>query len=399
MDDISGAYERIVYFRKNLFTLPSGRSGKAFIREKTRLFNILNEAGPLEVVAMKAAMVMEALLLQRTSVKASAKGNKDTLGRRLLMWNERRIIELLDEAVAIQERLTEQKKGIDESEVNRIFAKLIFEGKPRAGLDFLQRATKGGAQKLSPEVVATLRSLHPRADPGPPEVYKEGEPPEAHPVIFEDLTAVDIKEAAGRTQGGAGPSGGDAQHWKRMLFSFGDQSNELAEAMAAAARRMCTEYVDPQSLAALLANRLMPMDKNPGTRPVGIGEVPRRIFGKAVVRLLRADIKNAAGVTQLCAGQEGGVEAAIHAMMQVFELDDTDAVLLVDAQNAFNRLNRRAALHNIRFICPPFATILINWYREPARLFVAGGEELSSDEGTTQGDPCAMQMYALGVIL
>ena len=82
------------------------------------------------------------------------------------------------------------------------------------------------------------------------------------------------------------------------------------------------------------------------------------------MKVLRTDIKNAAGVTQLCAEQEGGVEAALHAMIQVFEYDDTDAVLLVNAQNAFNRLNRRAALHNImiRFICPPFATILINWY-------------------------------------
>ena len=114
--------------------------------------------------------------------------------------------------------------------------------------------------------------------------------------------------------------------------------------------------------------------------------------------MLKKDIKRAAGVTQLCAGQEGGAEAAIHAMLEIFELDDTDAVLLVDAKNAFNTLNRRAALHNIRTICPPFATILINWYRAPARLFVAGGMELASREGTTQGCPLAMQMYALGVV-
>ena len=124
----------------------------------------------------------------------------------------------------------------------------------------------------------------------------------------------------------------------------------------------------------------------------------RRIIGKVKVEFLRKDIKRAGGVTQLCAGQEGGVEAAIHAMLQVFELDDTDAVLLVDTTNAFNKLNRRAALHNIRFICPEFATVLINWYRRPARLFVAGGVELSSEEGTTQGCPCAMQMYALAVL-
>jgi hypothetical protein len=180
--DIGEAYERVVYFRKNLFALPSGQSGRMFVREKTRFFNILRAAGPLEQVAMKAAMVMEALLLQRTSAKAKARDHREALGKRLALWSEGRIAELLEEAAAIQGRLPTQQREMDESEVSRIFAKLVFEGKLRAGLDFLQRATQGGAQKLSPEVVATLKSLHPRADPGPPEVYKEGTPPEVHPV-------------------------------------------------------------------------------------------------------------------------------------------------------------------------------------------------------------------------
>ncbi len=77
--------------------------------------------------------------------------------------------------------------------------------------------------------------------------------------------------------------------------------------------------------------------------------------------------------------------------------EDTEAVLLVDASNAFNSLNREVALHNIRHLCPSLATILINIYRDATELFV-DGLVLFSEEGTTQGDPLAMPMYALATI-
>ena len=57
-----------------------------------------------------------------------------------------------------------------------------------------------------------------------------------------------------------------------------------------------------------------------------------------------------------------------------------------------------AALHNISKICPSFSTILQNTYRAPVRLFVVGEGEISSTEGTTQGDSLAMSMYALAMV-
>ena len=109
------------------------------------------------------------------------------------------------------------------------------------------------------------------------------------------------------------------------------------------------------------------------------------------------DIRDAVGSLQLCAGHDNGIEAAIHAMRAVVDNPMTEAILLADASNAFNCLNREVCLRNIQQLCPSLAPMVINTYRQPSKLFV-DGEVISSCEGTTQGDPIAMPMYALGVL-
>ena len=172
----------------------------------------------------------------------------------------------------------------------------------------------------------------------------------------------------------------------------------MSEAIATMAKILCTQYIDPSIIEPLVASRLIPLDKGEGAvRPIGVGKVIRRICGKCVMNIAKQDVVEASGSLQLCAGQNSGSEAAIHAMHRFFEADDTDAVLLIDASNAFNALNRAAALHNIRILCPVIAVYAINTYRHSARLFITGGKEITSAEGTTQGDPLAMALYALTI--
>ena len=128
-----------------------------------------------------------------------------------------------------------------------------------------------------------------------------------------------------------------------------------------------------------------------------VGETVRRIVSRAILHVIKQVIQEAVWSRQLCGGQISGIEAAVHSVQSEFVKEETEAVLLVDATNAFNSLNRQADLHNIQQVCPSFATVLINTYRMPTDLFV-DGTSLLSEEGTTQGDPFAMPFYVLTTV-
>ena len=109
-----------------------------------------------------------------------------------------------------------------------------------------------------------------------------------------------------------------------------DLETELCEAIASMTKRLCTEYVDPRGLEAILANRLIPLDKGEGAvRPIGLGEVLRRIMGKCVTKVTKPEVIDASGSLQVCAGHKSGSEAAIHAMRELFEHDNSDAVTYI----------------------------------------------------------------------
>ena len=81
--------------------------------------------------------------------------------------------------------------------------------------------------------------------------------------------------------------------------------------------------------------------------------------------------------------------------------EGTEGVLLVDAENAFNNLNRKAAVKNIRELCPPFHQFLHNTYQSPAKLVIPAGDGkydiIYSEEGCTQGDVAAMAKYGVAL--
>ena len=128
---------------------------------------------------------------------------------------------------------------------------------------------------------------------------------------------------------------------------------ELCNALDFIARRICIGFVDPTGLSAFVACRLIALDKCPGVRPIGISETIRRVIGKTISTTRREEIQEAAGPLQVCAGHLSGCEAAVHAMQHIYESPETEAIIIVDASNAFNSLNKQRALQKIFSIYAP----------------------------------------------
>ena len=95
--------------------------------------------------------------------------------------------------------------------------------------------------------------------------------------------------------------------------------------------------------------------------------------------------------------EDAGCEIAAHSMHDIFGTNETKAVVVVNAENAFSSINTQVFLHNIKHICLPIAIFVCICYNIPTSLFVLGGNELLSHEGTTQGDPTVMTIC--GIVL
>ena len=392
---------------KNNFKVPRGSAGKDFVSELAKLFRSVGEGSALELIALKAVFVLCILVLQKPSRNSKERDHTRHLEHRLKLWKDGALDELVREGRVIQSRLRNKSFVRKETQITRSFTKLMFEGSVRAALQLLVGRDRGGVLNLDDPADPTnpgyrvrdaLRAKHPPAQPLRREcLLPSTNASEVHPVLFDTLDASAIRSAALRTTGAAGPSGIDAREWRRLCTSFHAASDDLCTAIALFARRLCTTYLSPEMLSPFLACRLIALDKSPGVRPIGVCEVVRRIVAKAALHVIRDDIQAVAGPLQLCTGQIAGTEAAVHVVRSLFGHADSDAILLVDASNALNSLNRSVALHNIQQLCPSLACVLINTYRSPASLFISG-DTLLSEEGTTQGDPLAMPMYAIAMI-
>ena len=145
-----------------------------------------------------------------------------------------------------------------------------------------------------------------------------------------------IREAALRIKGARDPSNVDINGLQRILTNkpFKKSGSNLCDALATLTRQLCTEYIDLTTVEPILASRLIQLDKsNVEVRPIGVGEVIRRIIGKCVTKVTKQNILELfLWLASVLRGHKSGSEVAVHAMNSLFQQEETNAVLLVMRQ-------------------------------------------------------------------
>ena len=408
--EIKAAYNEIVNWRKNLFLLPRGKAATDFIKELTRLMNQFANKTKWERLSFGLIHTFMPIMLQKPSKKSKAKDHARYLAKRLQQWKDGDLHGLMAECREIQKRLTRGKKQKEESS-RKAFCRLMLLGKVKQALSFINNDNDVcGVHSPTNEILQILKEKHPKSEPASEEILLPVTSPAPQSVVFENITPELVQKSSKALHGSGGPTLIDSDGWKHILCckSYAQEAQSLAQAIANIAKRLCTESIHPDCLKELIACRLVPLDKGydangkPGVRPVGVGEVLRRIIGKCVISLLKKDIQKAAGSLQMCTGIRSGIEATVHMNERAWKDESTEVALLVDADNAFNRLNRRVALHNVQQLCPLLYKYLFNHYQTPANLLISDKASLESftldsEEGCTQGDVAAMAFYALGI--
>jgi hypothetical protein len=370
-------------------------------------------------------------------------------------WELGKFVALVDDTEATALSLRGGNRASDEDSRMRAFNARVLSGRLRSAVRVLTNRA-GGKGVLEPDeactktgrpVIDILRSKHPKMrDPAPDLEDPDRGSFEEYPSIPEplplEITDEVVSVVGSRLSGGAGPGGTDAVSLRNWLLRFGKESEALRLEFAKLAEWLANSHPPWAAYRGLMACRLVALDKDPGVRPIGIGEIYRRLLAKCLLKVAGAEATAAAGNLNLCAGLAAGIEGAVHAVREAWEtpqgeppnfapepqpgveapplpslptdgmdeaeelplppLPDPTVCVLIDATNGFNELGRRAMLWSVRHLWPAGSRFAFNCYRHSAQLILRQSGQpchvLSSDEGVTQGDPLAMVLYGLALV-
>ena len=246
---------------------------------------------------------------------------------------------------------------------------------------------------IDSEVRRKLQALHPPAGSASGPAGEHSDVPEG---LYDEVDGDLVRKVVGQLKGAPGPSGLTTDILRDMCRADSPGARKLCEAIARLTKRVASSELLQGALGPLMVGRLVALDKgNDEGRPIGIGEALRRLGCKLICRAAEGELQRTCGAMQLCAGMPSGCEAGAEALQQLWENPEVEPVLLIDAPNAFNKMNRAEALNSAWARCPILGRPLQNMYGVTSTLRLEDGSAIDSEEGTTQGCPLGMAMFAV----
>ena len=300
-----------------MFEVPPGTMSKKFISLMNFWIDQFNKDTPLTSIALKVFMILPNLFLQKPSKNSKTKHHIELLQNRMKLWESGNINAIFRECKMIQNKLLNSKR--DDFNFEKLFVRFMLLGKVNAALRLLDKNSRNGVLPMNDENLELLNDKHPNAAPVVSESLLEGPILDIPDSFYENIDEMMIEKSIARTRGAAGPSNMDG-HFFRQITSrkYGEEGAAMKQHIAAFSRKIASKTVDPVALEAFTASRLIPLNKNPGLRPIGVGETLRRIVGKAVSWVVKQEVTEAAGALQVAAGAQSGAEAACHPIRQLF---------------------------------------------------------------------------------
>ena len=135
---INVIYDIIVYWKKNLFMVPTGRARKDYTDEITRLLNAWIQDSGMKHNTFKAIMVMPSLILQKPSCNSKVKDHTEALRQKMILWQSGDLLQLFKKAETIQKGLKDSTKPKSIAQLSQKFVEHMNKGNINGAKNFFQ---------------------------------------------------------------------------------------------------------------------------------------------------------------------------------------------------------------------------------------------------------------------
>ena len=142
--DVLRMYEKIKFWRSNLFEIPGNKSGKELVRVMNCWIDQFIKSTPLSTIAIHVFMILSNLILQKPNTKIKgSKGYCQLVERRMKMWIDGQVTELMRECEVIQTRLRNKAANKDSS-FETLFCRFVLQGRLTSATRLLENSSSKG---------------------------------------------------------------------------------------------------------------------------------------------------------------------------------------------------------------------------------------------------------------